>query len=820
MRSKGPPRSSANKLSANLPSQARLQYDFQDMRRSIRGLLGLAGLLMIVGGCSSNPGPVVCQEGSQLVGGVCRVSCSEPTECLLSERCEAGVCAPSNPEDGPFFGLFEADEELLLAPDEVTLRYAVFHADSIEIHREDELTSPGEPEVQSAPIGVGETRFFIPRTSTFTLVAVKGGDRSFGPTVTVEVEEMPMPIDLSLVAMPTRIEPGQNAVLQWEVSEAEQVRLEEVGGGTVLDDAMLSGTRVVSPQQTTTYELVAVKEGVHRARVTVFVNDETAPVMLNVFAPDQVVEGMPALISWSTQNADSLSIFKGSGELLFRTVRPGVVQDGEWLVQPDFANFNFIVEVQRAGEPKEEQVLFNIEPLVQPPYFLDTMSSPNVLYREKPTEVFFSWSHDQVDVNADVLLFQTPNPGGSPFPLSGNSHSTTLDPNTPSFFQLVVENVSSRPAYKGGGIDVVDHQVMFKRQESMDGMGGPIVLNFQAVQGVLDVSDLLGDRYDVDVPADGKLDVTFEDTICAPGMLVSLKTPTGQLIQGAVTGAGGCPELSTSEMFGDAAPGGLYRVEIGWSISAPLNEPVEYLMVPKVHLPVCGDGLLTEAFEGCDDGNRMQGDGCGPACQVEPEFNYSAEPAMSFDTNQSGRIHPIFTYRDGMPNNQDLGAAIVPLPFGFTFFGRPYEAVLVHRDGFLSFLADYTDPNFDPVRARWETAPNAMIAVFRADLVGGEVRSWETTDALFLSFEGMGLKGVPNSTLSAVVQLKADYSITVSYTEVQVPPGINQTFEVGLEGPFGRFGVAPDMCSSFDPERETGLCRAEQLTNLEAIRYR
>lgn len=789
------------------------------MRRSIRGLLGLAGLLMTAGGCSSNPGPVVCQEGSQLVGDVCRVSCNEPTECLLSERCEAGVCTPSNPDGGPFFGLFEADEVLLFAPGEVTLRYAVFHADSVEIHREDELTLPGEPEVQSAPIGVGEARFFMPKTSTFTLVAVKGGERSFGPTITVKVEEMPPTVDLSLVAMPTRIEPGQSAVLQWEVSEAEQVRLEALGGDTVLDDAMLFGTHVVFPQQTTIYELVAVKEGVHRARVTVFVNDETAPVMLNVFAPDQVVEGMPALISWSTQNADSLSIFKGSGELVFRTVRPSVVQDGEWLVQPDFADSHFIVEVQRAGEPKEEQVFFNIEALVQPPSFLDTTSSPNVVSREKPTDVFFSWNHDQVDASADVLLFQTPNPGGSPFPLSGNAYSTTLDPNTPSFFQLVVENMSIYPAYKGGGIDVVDHQVMFTRQESTEG-GGPIVLNFQAVQGVLELSDFLGDRYDVDVPADGKLDVTFEDTICAPGMLVSLKTPSGQLIREALTGAGGCPELSTSEMFGDAAPGGLYRVEINWSISAPLNESVEYLMVPKVHLPVCGDGLLTEAYEGCDDGNRMQGDGCGPACQVEPEFNYRAEPAMPFDANENGELHPIFAYRGGMPNNQDAGAAIVPLPFGFTFFGRPYEAVLVHRDGFLSFLADYTDPNFDPVRARWETAPNAMIAVFRADLVGGEVRSWETSDSQFIAFEGMSLRGVPNSTLSAVVQLKADYSITVSYTEVQMPPGMNETFEVGLEGPFGRFGVAPDMCSSFDPERETGLCRAEQLTSLEAIRYR
>jgi cysteine-rich repeat protein len=34
----------------------------------------------------------------------------------------------------------------------------------------------------------------------------------------------------------------------------------------------------------------------------------------------------------------------------------------------------------------------------------------------------------------------------------------------------------------------------------------------------------------------------------------------------------------------------------------------------------CGNGMR-EAFEGCDDGNYMDGDGCGLDCQVEPGFS-------------------------------------------------------------------------------------------------------------------------------------------------------------------------------------------------------
>ena len=34
--------------------------------------------------------------------------------------------------------------------------------------------------------------------------------------------------------------------------------------------------------------------------------------------------------------------------------------------------------------------------------------------------------------------------------------------------------------------------------------------------------------------------------------------------------------------------------------------------------PGCGDGIVNQASEACDDGNALAGDGCNGICQVEP----------------------------------------------------------------------------------------------------------------------------------------------------------------------------------------------------------
>jgi cysteine-rich repeat protein len=44
-------------------------------------------------------------------------------------------------------------------------------------------------------------------------------------------------------------------------------------------------------------------------------------------------------------------------------------------------------------------------------------------------------------------------------------------------------------------------------------------------------------------------------------------------------------------------------------------------------MPSCGDGTL-DSEEQCDDGNRLDGDGCGPLCTIETGWTCSGEPSV------------------------------------------------------------------------------------------------------------------------------------------------------------------------------------------------
>jgi cysteine-rich repeat protein len=67
------------------------------------------------------------------------------------------------------------------------------------------------------------------------------------------------------------------------------------------------------------------------------------------------------------------------------------------------------------------------------------------------------------------------------------------------------------------------------------------------------------------------------------------------------------------------------QIVMGWTCTG----------MPSLCSPVCGDGIwiglgvlgVSETLaEGCDDGNWNPGDGCSPACKVEPGCECSAQP--------------------------------------------------------------------------------------------------------------------------------------------------------------------------------------------------
>jgi len=100
------------------------------------------------------------------------------------------------------------------------------------------------------------------------------GAWSANVTATVIVTEaIPEPVILSFDADPGTINPEETSTLSWEVSEAATVSIDQ-GIGNVA----LSGTRDVSPSETTVYTLTATNEaGSVNATVQVTVEEDTTP---------------------------------------------------------------------------------------------------------------------------------------------------------------------------------------------------------------------------------------------------------------------------------------------------------------------------------------------------------------------------------------------------------------------------------------------------------------------------------------------------------------------------------------------------------------
>lgn len=105
---------------------------------------------------------------------------------------------------------------------------------------------------------------------------VQDNNGAWSENVTANVtvaEAIPKPVILSFNAEPGTISPGRTSTLSWEVTGAATVSIDH-GIGNVA----LSGTRDVSPSETTTYTLVATNEaGSVNATAQITVREDTTP---------------------------------------------------------------------------------------------------------------------------------------------------------------------------------------------------------------------------------------------------------------------------------------------------------------------------------------------------------------------------------------------------------------------------------------------------------------------------------------------------------------------------------------------------------------
>ncbi len=106
-------------------------------------------------------------------------------------------------------------------------------------------------------------------------------------------------------------------------------------------------------------------------------------------------------------------------------------------------------------------------------------------------------------------------------------------------------------------------------------------------------------------------------TLYGPGDVVLATDDNG--------GVSPCPKIDPIAKVGakNLAPG-TYKV----LVKASAGTVPQYVVTVSVKPPSCGDGLL-QPGEQCDDGNLVNGDGCGDLCATEPPWEIEPNDMLS-----------------------------------------------------------------------------------------------------------------------------------------------------------------------------------------------
>lgn len=225
----------------------------------------------------------------------------------------------------PAIQSFAVTPDTLNAGESATLKWSVTGADSTEIDQ------------GIGAVALNGSRTVNPATTTIYQLTAHTAGGDIVATVQVTVQESgEAPVDAGqkavvqyFTAAPTSINAGESATLQWEVTGADSVEIDQ-GIGPVA----LNGTSAVNPAATTTYLLTAHAAGGDAvATVMVTVQSVAAPVqtakpVIQAFGatPDTLTAGESTTLKWEVTGADSVAIDQGVGAVAAngsQTVTPG-----------------------------------------------------------------------------------------------------------------------------------------------------------------------------------------------------------------------------------------------------------------------------------------------------------------------------------------------------------------------------------------------------------------------------------------------------------------------------------------------------------------
>jgi hypothetical protein len=133
------------------------------------------------------------------------------------------------------------------------------------------------------------------------------GTRGAAITLVVRKTASPTPPTVTLSANPSTINAGAASTLAWTSTNATSITIDN-GIGSVA----LSGTRVVTPNQTTTYTITATGAG-GSAGATALVEVKPLPTVQMTCFPHRILPGETAELFWRTWDAETVTIDPGIG---------------------------------------------------------------------------------------------------------------------------------------------------------------------------------------------------------------------------------------------------------------------------------------------------------------------------------------------------------------------------------------------------------------------------------------------------------------------------------------------------------------------------
>lgn len=477
----------------------------------------------------------------------------------------------------------------------------------------------------------GSATIAVDITTLYTLT-LSGPGGSATATTSVEVRGVPPQIR-AFSAEPTQIFVGDASLLSWRSVGALEVIVLDDGGQELFRSPDNVGTFSVTPTVDTTYQLIATnEEGMDQDQVTVEVRELEPPKIVDLRAQPEVVGlGMNTALSWTMSGVQSYRIFANGVQVLTQGTA-GELANEPVAVTSTRTTFRVEVENRLGTAQAEIDVLGHRRPSV------DTFTATPVLLGS-PGTVSLSWSVRDL-AELDILQDGLPLPGFTPLRFSG---PTVNDSGSAS---AVITDLSHivLSARSAGGVRLSQELVVVGEAEVEINDTPGLAMTLTATQGRVRAalstpSD--PDVYRLDVPDDGRVyaRILSGHELCGLDTRLTLTSTDGltSLVMSQGGGPGGCSVIDPEvEPAATGLSAGYYYLVVGSGTSTTSGP---YALEYEVRKPTCGDQRV-EGTEQCDDGNQIDGDGCGSSCILELSGVVVA-PGATVSLNHPGAVSAV-----------------------------------------------------------------------------------------------------------------------------------------------------------------------------------